>query len=101
MKILLYTVFPSLNFFIGKTCIIIPSQPEPLHCRYHILLVTRLTEYHIDQALTITIKIMIDFKSFLSHMTGKLIAFFNNLATRRITFIGTSSTLETVELRLN
>ena len=74
-------------------------------CRPHILFTTHLTRYQINKTLTITIKIMIDIKSFLSHMTGKfIIAFFNifaNLAARSITFVGTRCRLQRIKLRSN
>ena len=75
------------------------------HCRPHILFITHLTRYQINKTLTITGKIMIDFKSFLSYMTGKFnIAFFSifaNMAARSIILLGTMFRLQKVKLRWN
>ena len=41
-----------------------------------------VTRYQKNKTLTIAVKIMIDFKSFFSHVTGKfIIVFFNIFAT--------------------
>ena len=45
-------------------------------CRPHILFTTHLTRYQINKTLTITVKIMIDIKNFLRHMTRKFIIAF-------------------------
>ena len=74
-------------------------------CRPHILFDTHLTRCQINKTLTITVKMMINFKSFLSHMTGKfIISLFNifaNLAARSITFVKTRCSLQRVKLRWN
>ena len=55
-------------------------------CRPHILFTTHLERYQIKKTLTVTVKIMIDYRSFFSHMAERfIIAFFNifaNLAAR-------------------
>ena len=86
------------NTFFRKLALVMSLY----RCRPHILFTTHLTRYQINKTLTITIKIMIDIKSFLSHMTGKfIIAFFNifaNLAARSITFVGTRCRLQKIKL---
>ena len=94
---------PLSQFFFNNTCKNF-KNPEPLCSRSLILFTTFLTQYQINQTLVISVKIMIDFKSFLNRMTGKLIAFFNifsNLATSSIRFAGTSCRLQKVKVRSN
>ena len=73
--------------------------------RPYILFTTHLTRYQINRILTITVKIMITFKSFLNHMTRKLIItlfnVFANQAARSITFVGTRYRFQIVKLRWN
>ena len=83
MKIPLHVVLP----FLPSPSLLPPlshrnlnlSVVDPTYCLQH------FARYQINQTLTITVKIMIDFKSFLSHMTEKLTALFN-------IFAGTSRT---------
>ena len=101
MKILLNTVLHSLSFSSARL-VIISSKPEALLCRSRKLFTIHL--HQINQAVTIAVKIMTDFKSFLSHMIRKFITFFNiftNLAARSIIFVGTSGTYHRVKLRSN
>ena len=54
-----------------------PNESGPLRIP-HIKFFTLLTRCQINETLTITVKIIIDFKSFRSNMTRKfIITFFN------------------------
>ena len=73
-------------------------------CRPHILFTTHLTRYQINKTLTITVKRMIDFKSFLSQITGKfIIAFFQHFcqpgSKEYYTFVETRCRLQRVKLK--
>ena len=103
MKIFLHTIFPSLSFPLARLAIFL-SEPKPLCDRSRILFFTYLTGHKINETLAITVKTMIDFKSFLGHMARKLIVLFNiftYLATRSIKLKGTSISFERIMFRTN